>query len=246
MIHRLGILACIVVAAPLAALGACSSGSAGGSGSGSSSGSTSGSSGGGSSGSGGGSGSSSGGGSCETGGIDGGVCPVKAAEAEAVAPFDSCVDLTTPSVSFEKDIRPILEQSCSVTMGCHGQPGNAQSTPGLLFFGAEDGGTAASTILANMVGVASPEDPDLSIVKAGDPANSYMMHKLDGDHCRFAAACNATGQDSFLECGLRMPYQLPDLCLDSQTACVQKQSIQQQYGERDQIRRWIAQGASAD
>jgi hypothetical protein len=43
-----------------------------------------------------------------------------------------------------------------------------------------------------------------------------------------------------------MPYGLPVLCLDSQSECVAMQTLQQQYGERDQIRRWIAQGANAD
>ena len=112
--------------------------------------------------------------------------------------------------------------------------------------GSPDGGTAATTILQNLVDVASPEDPQLSIVKAGDPADSYMMHKLDGDFCRLAAACNATGQATFLECGIAMPYGLPSLCLDSQSDCVKNQTLQQQHGERDQIRRWIAQGASAN
>jgi hypothetical protein len=244
MVYRLELLVCLGLFGAVATFAACSSSSGGGTNGSSSGGGDSGPSSSGSGSSSGASGSSSG--SCDTGGIDGGVCPVKAAEAEAVPAFNSCADLTTPSVSFESDVRPILEQSCAITSGCHGQPNNDKMTPGLVFFGAEDGGTPTATILGNIVDAASPEDPSMPLVKAGDPENSYMMHKLDGDHCRYAAECNQTGQDNFLECGLRMPYQLPDLCLDSQTACVKGQTIQQQYGERDQIRRWIAQGASAN
>jgi hypothetical protein len=235
MIHRLAVHACLGVVGVLATMAACSSGS-GSSGGGSSSGSSSGGS----------SSGSSGGGSCDMGGIDGGVCPVKAAEAEAVPSFSSCANLMTPTVSFEKDIRPILVQSCSITTGCHGQPGGAATAPGVVFFGAEDGGTPSATILGNIVNAPSPENPGMSLVTPGAPENSYLMHKLDGDHCRYASACNATGQDTFLECGLPMPYGLPALCLDSQSDCVKMQTIQQQYGERDQIRRWIAQGSSAD
>jgi hypothetical protein len=246
MDRNVGFMALLVVAALLAVLSACSTGSGGGGASGSSSGGGSGGWSGGSSGGSNGGSDSSSGGSCDTGGIDGGVCPVKPAEAEAVAPFDSCASLTSPTVSFERDIRPIFQESCSALSGCHGQANGEQTTPGLVFLGSSDGGTAAATILQNLVNAVSPEDPQLSIVKAGDPANSYMMHKLDGDFCRLAAACNATGQATFLECGIAMPYGLPSLCLDSQGDCVKSQALQQQHGERDQIRRWIAQGASAN
>jgi hypothetical protein len=246
MVLRLGVLGSLALTGTLLVVAACSSSSGDGSSSGSSSSSSS-SGGGGGSGSGGGSGgsaSSSGGASCDVGGVDGGTCPVKQAEAEAIPGFVSCANLTTPAVSFQKDIRPIFQQACSITSGCHGQPGNEATTPGLIFLGAADGGTPAATILKGLVGVASPEDPQMPLVQASSPQNSYLMHKLDSDQCQFAGACNATAEATFLECGLGMPYAQSALCLDTQASCVQLQNTQQRYGDRDQIRRWIAQGAS--
>jgi hypothetical protein len=186
------------------------------------------------------------GGSCDQGGVAGGTCPSGPSAAAAVPPFTSCASTSSPEVSFQKDIRPIFEQSCSLTSSCHGQPSANVSTSGLIFLGAADGGTGAAEILQGLVGVASPEDKQRVLVDPGHPEDSYLMHKLDSDMCGFAAACDATKVAAFAGCGLGMPYASPPLCLDSQSDCVKSQTITQQYGERDQIRRWIAQGAKND
>lgn len=83
-------------------------------------------------------------------------------------------------------------------------------------------------ILSRLVGKKSPENPSMDIINAGSPDESYMMHKLDDDQCRFSTACNATTTTIFLGCGLGMPYGT-NMVLDEPT--------------RDNIRRWIAQGA---
>lgn len=153
---------------------------------------------------------------CSTGGSDGGAC---------LGAFVSCADLTTPTVSFAADILPIFQPSCGIAGStCHGTTSSEQEG---LFLGSIDGGTDASLVLQGIVGVTSVEDPQMVIVKAGDPSNSYMMHKLDGDQCTQAAACNAVPNNQYPNCGSQMPYSSP--ALDEPT--------------RDTIRRWIAQGA---
>ncbi len=190
--------------------------------------------------------SSSGGGACtEGGGADGGTCMPGSTPA-----YTSCADLTTPTVSFATDIQPIFNQSCGLsTPGtCHAlqQPGNA--TPWLVYLGSfpNPSSVDAGQVLEGIVGQPAFEDPSMSIIKAGDPDNSYLMHKLDYDQCQFSTACNGPNlkQNPLqINCGSGMPYLSGTLCLDSQTPCVRGQTITTQYGERDQIRRWIAQGA---
>ena len=152
---------------------------------------------------------------CSTGGNDGGAC---------LGPFVSCADLTTPTVSFAADIVPIFQPSCGIAGStCHGTTSSEQES---LYLGTVDGGTDAGFVVKGLVGVASLEDPTMVLVKASDPANSYLMHKLDGDQCTLATSC-ATSGTQYTDCGQQMPYSSPPL--DEST--------------RDTIRRWIAQGA---
>jgi len=138
----------------------------------------------------------------------------------------SCADLTTPTVSFQKDILPIFQPGCAIAGStCHGTP-DVWTTQQRPYLGSFDGGTDAQAVVQGLVGVASPENPKVMMVKAGDPANSFMMHKLDGDQCTMATDC-ATGMTMYTDCGQQMPYSSP--ALDDAT--------------RDTIRRWISQGA---
>jgi hypothetical protein len=152
---------------------------------------------------------------CGTGGVeaDGGC-----------SPYVSCSDLTTPTVSFAADIVPIIQPSCAIAGNtCHGTTtGESEG----LYLGSYDGGTDASFVVQGLVGTASLEDPSMVIVKASDPSNSYLMHKLDGDMCTLATSC-ASSTTQYTDCGQQMPYSSPPL--DEAT--------------RDIIRRWIAQGA---
>lgn len=159
-------------------------------------------------------GSSSGGGSGSGGGDAG--CQA----------YTSDADLTMPTVSFANQIMPVFQASCGIAGAtCHGNPNVASM--GRPFLDYPDGGANAGMVLAAIVGKPSTEDPQMDVIKAGDPANSFLMHKLDGDQCTLAAAC-AKGGSPYPDCGLQMPYSSPPL--DQAT--------------RDTIRRWIAQGAS--
>jgi len=140
-------------------------------------------------------------------------------------PCTSTADLTTPAVTFGHDVQPVFQQSCSIAGAtCHGAR-NVQMQ-GRPFLGLQDGGADAADILSGIVGKPSVEDPQMNILTASDPGNSYLMHKVDGDQCTLAAAC-AKGTSQYPDCGQQMPYSSPPL--DTST--------------RDTIRRWIAQGA---
>ena len=148
------------------------------------------------------------------------------AASDACAPYQSDADSTTPTVSFQADVIPVLERSCGIAGStCHGTP-DVATTQQRPFLGYFDGGTDAAQVVTGLVGVASSEDPQMPEVTASTPASSYMMHKLDWDECTLAAAC-AKGQTQYTDCGQGMPYSSPQL--DPAT--------------RDIVRRWIAQGA---
>jgi hypothetical protein len=129
-------------------------------------------------------------------------------------------DLTTPAVTFKADIvGNVFLNHCSFS-GCHG---DSQ----ILFLGfpkASTQVTNAAEVYANIVGVPANELVTMPYVKAGDPASSYVMHKVDGDVCTLAKQCK--NQD----CGSSMPQN--NELLDVAT--------------RDLLRRWIAQGAKND
>ncbi len=199
MLRMLKVLASLAAAAPLAIFVACSSSSS--------------------------SGGTNNNGTCDVGGADGGMCTPGSTPA-----YTSCVtDLSTPTVSFAQDVKPIFNSSCSIsTPGtCHAMQPAGNTTPYLVFLGAPDGGADPATVLAGIVGKPAAENPDMNIITAGDPEHSYLMHKLDYDECLFATQCDATKNPIFTECGVGMPYQSGIL----------------DPGTRDNIRRWIAQGA---
>jgi hypothetical protein len=181
------------------------------------------------SGSGGGSGSSSGGtASCDIGGGAGVSC-----QTAAVTAFVPCLTgsaLLSPSVSYTTDVQPIFNTCGSAGGTCHGDPNSDAGVTGLIFLGKPAGGVPASAVLPNIVGQASPEDPKMEIIKAGDPGNSYLMHKLDGDECVYSADCSGAVNVAFIDCGAQMPDLGPYLS----------------QAQRDVIRSWIAQGALAN
>jgi len=77
------------------------------------------------------------------------------------------------TVSFANDIQPIFSGNCA-SSGCHGtvnaNPGNK---PMVLVAGQS---------YDNIVGVASGEVPSMQRIRAGQPDNSYLIHKLQGTH----------------------------------------------------------------
>jgi hypothetical protein len=79
-------------------------------------------------------------------------------------------------------------------------------------------------ILAGNVGVAASLEPSMSIIKASDPENSFLMYKLDGE-----LACSKLSCADTKACGTLMPQGATEPLAQT---------------ERDTIRRWIAQGAA--
>lgn len=141
--------------------------------------------------------------------IDGGAC----------TPFVSppASQLMTPAVSFTSDVMPVFTHSCS-SSSCHGV---TDSPKGNLFLGAELAhGSDSAQVYGALVGQMSAQ-MQMAFVAPGEPAMSYLIHKVDGDQCQFTAQCVAN------DCGKTMPYDTG--ALDQAT--------------RDTLRRWIAQGA---
>jgi hypothetical protein len=123
----------------------------------------------------------------------------------------------------------LFNKSCSLsTPGtCHALQASGTTTPYLVFLGSPDGGVDAAQVLSGLVGQPAIEDPKMNLITAGDPEHSFLMHKLDYDECQFASDCNPPKNPLFLNCGAGMPY--VSGVVDTDT--------------RDNIRRWIAQGA---
>jgi hypothetical protein len=129
-------------------------------------------------------------------------------------------DLTKPTVSFEKDVLPIFVQSCAFT-SCHGATSGANNG---VTLGSKTQPNDASALRGNIVGVKAPELPTMNFATPGDPSQSYLMHKLDGDQCKLDAQCTkASCQSSMPQGGDVLPV-----------------------ATRDVVRRWIAQGALAN
>jgi hypothetical protein len=126
--------------------------------------------------------------------------------------YTSTSDLNAPSVSMKSDIQPIIDRACTFS-SCHG------GGSGKLTLVQGD----ASKSRAALVDVAAPENPSMKLVATGDPKNSWLMKKLDGDVCLFKDKCTKVDGD----CGDTMPQSGDILAVD----------------ERDKFRRWIAQGA---
>lgn len=124
-------------------------------------------------------------------------------------------DLTKPAVAFRADVIPIFKQSCAFS-SCHG------GTAGGVTINVNDPAATRKAI----VGVASGELTSMQFVAAGDPGNSYLMRKMDGDSCTLKASCSKSADD----CAASMP----------------KDSDLLDVSQRDVVRRWIAQGAKDD
>ncbi len=131
----------------------------------------------------------------------------------------------SPVVQFSTDVLPILGASCGTSGNCHG--GATPATAPQHFLGTSTGTATAAeiqAILGGIVNQAAVEEPDMNVIKAGDPAHSYLLQKVDGLGCP-TLQCVAAG-----ECGAPMPLGAPQLSED----------------DRDLIRRWVAQGAMND
>lgn len=132
--------------------------------------------------------------------------PAKARQCLAPPP---AVDLTSPEVSFRTAIVPIVEKNCAIS-ACHA---DAQLSLGIYL-------PKDPAQIYKAFHTPATTNLKLDYVKASAPAESFLMHKLDGTHCSLDADCLKKA------CGQEMP---PNDILPLE--------------DRNTIRRWIAQGA---
>jgi hypothetical protein len=157
--------------------------------------------------------------SSSTPSTDGATCPPPDG---CPTPDPATKQLTSPVVSFKTDVAPLFQTSCALSGSCHQQQTGG---PSQLYLGPppNQAGDPAG-VYAAIVNKPSVELSSMPYVKPSDLANSFLMHKMDGDICQFASQCGATPAAS---CGVVMPQS--GCALDGAT--------------RDKVRRWIAQGA---
>jgi hypothetical protein len=139
----------------------------------------------------------------------------------------------TRTVSFMTDVAPIFQASCATGgTSCHSDAGKMPNGFPLVLGGAAS--VTPGMIVTNLVNVKSGEDPSLNLVTPNDPVSSYLMHKLDGDQCGFATACNAGLLGAaYPNCGVFMPNAIPPMTTSSPLTGPQ----------RETVRAWIKQGA---
>jgi hypothetical protein len=77
------------------------------------------------------------------------------------------------TVSFSADIQPILNGGCAFS-GCHGTTNANPSNKPMVLTSAQ--------AYDNIVGVASAQLPSMQRIRAGQPDQSYLIHKLQGTH----------------------------------------------------------------
>jgi hypothetical protein len=143
--------------------------------------------------------------------------------------FDySTFDGTMPTVSFKADVLPIFQRSCGISLSCHGDSSVPNENRPYLGPNQNTVATAEDIIeiLGGIVDVSSFFEPGMKIVTPGDPAHSFLMHKLDD-----TLKCTTLECTALKECGGFMPQGANDPLDQS---------------ERDLVRRWIAQGAKND
>jgi len=97
---------------------------------------------------------------CAGGGSDGG--------GKSAGGGCKCVAPGCPTVSFNGNIQPIFNRSCATSSQCHG-PNGAQNLD-----------LTAGHSIPDTVGVKSTQQPKNLLIKAGDPAASYLYQKIIG------------------------------------------------------------------
>jgi hypothetical protein len=156
-------------------------------------------------------------------------------DGSAAPPPATCTPSTT--VSFKTDVIPVLENGCTLGTVCHGQMNNAPEED--LFLGLNAGGTDPSTVYPMLVGVMSKEDPAMPMIAAGNPDNSFLWHKLQGDQnsaalaasCAMAPTLCSEDCTTATPCGASMPYLSETFAMAGEQA------------ELCTIQNWITEGA---
>jgi hypothetical protein len=113
-------------------------------------------------------------------------------KADQAAPCNAYVvpagtDLTTPKVTFQADVLPIVKRSCT-DVACHGSKGASEG----IFLPPDNAGDIYTALTGPATSTLT-----MNVSTPGDPAKSFLMRKLDGDQC--TVTCVSGG------CGDRMP-----------------------------------------
>jgi hypothetical protein len=190
-------------------------------------------------------------------GNDSGAMSNDAGDGGCVPYNPSPSSLMTPSVSFANDVMPVFVHSCAFS-GCHiTQSADGGPPPGNLEFLFVQEHTApiamyAQQVYDGLLNRKTIEDPTMNFVTPGDPANSYLMRKMDFALCDIAAQCDSNnplfkqynGPDKAYPaptaCGVVMPPDLYDPVTNAMLPLVDDAGMPTQ---REMVKRWIAQGA---
>jgi hypothetical protein len=186
------------------------------------------------------------------------ACGGSSSSGSSGSPTSDCVEDanygTTPAVNFKTDVLPIFQGSCGLSTACHGCDGVGTpgcTTPGYQpFLGVSLADPPMTTgqiaaIISSAVGQPAILQPsaidgsmvgnsDMSIIKASDPANSFMMYKLSGSFPTTPdsteVTCSTLTCAAAQSCGGAMPSGGPALAASDIAT----------------IGRWIAPGATTD
>jgi hypothetical protein len=121
-----------------------------------------------------------------------------------------------PDPSFANDVIPVFEMSCTLSSVCHGQQNNTAEESLYLGDNMTNTPTTITAAYNTMVNVTAKENPQMKIVKPGDPANSYLWNKVSlsqddlntklGAQCKMAAMMCTPTCSASMPCGATMPY----------------------------------------
>ena len=148
-------------------------------------------------------------------------------------------------ISFQRDLLPGFERSCGLSSSCHQDPVTDPITQ-RIFLGCAttnpDCSMDASSGAEVFQGLKkdSQEDPTMPYVTDGDPSQSFILYKLEGNLAGIESQCRPVAMDPIVQgasgepqppqpCGAAMPLGLPPLT-----------------DFTNQVRAWIAQGAQND
>jgi hypothetical protein len=123
------------------------------------------------------------------------------AACESVTPIS--LDPPANATSSSQDVEIILARECNA---CHAASRGAGDLTLPL---------ASKAWVANLVNRPSRENPGMMLVSPGDPANSWLLHKVACNQCSFAGTCDAR-----LGCGTCMPFGKPLSLADITTVFV--------------------------
>jgi hypothetical protein len=183
-------------------------------------------------------------------GDDGPTCPPGTCPVQTTG-----VNLIEPRITYLQDLMSAdpqvgtIRRACN-SSSCHGRVVNPATSAAGLYLGPNISNSTnvpiddalCQNVRTNLL-ASSKTFPQMKIVVPREPQNSFLMLKIDGCHNSLGVPRCTTGQVSTLE----MPCCTPQPNAKSDGACGDLMPQTAGNGlcrdERDNIRRWIAQGA---